>query len=170
MTAAAEPAPGTNVITVLRAAAEEIRRSGRLVSIYPALPDVLATWLEHQAEAHEAMRDIGPQPGGMSIETQHALDAAAAVRGAPMSSTPELLMAAARRLGMASLATHAVPHQLRPVAEWLELAAQVHTGELPCDWCADGCCPPVDTARAVLGHPRVPDLLGRWTPAPRKDT
>jgi hypothetical protein len=55
---------------------------------------------------------------------------------------------------------HHVPVRLGAVADWLELAAQVHAGRAPCDWCATGRCPAVDAALGLLGDPR-PELVAR---------
>jgi hypothetical protein len=79
------------------------------------------------------------------------------------SKHAEVIALAAERLRHASLAAHHVPVRLGEVAGWLELAAQVHAGHLPCDWCSAGACPAVDTALGLLGDPR-PDLLARRNP------
>lgn len=76
------------------------------------------------------------------------------------SKHAEVIALAAERLRHASLAAHPVPVRLEYVAEWLELAAQVHAGTVPCDWCAQGECSPVQVACALLGDPSQ-QLLAR---------
>lgn len=76
------------------------------------------------------------------------------------SKYAEVISLAAERLRDASLANHHVPVRLGEVAGWLELAARVHAGPIPCDWCAAGRCPAVDAAVALLGDPS-PELLRR---------
>jgi hypothetical protein len=78
------------------------------------------------------------------------------------SKHAEVIALAAERLRHASLAMHHVPVRLGEVADWLELAAQVHAGRVPCNWCATGCCPAVDAALGLLGDPR-PELVARST-------
>ncbi len=76
-------------------------------------------------------------------------------------SRTDVIARAAERLRIASLAAHHVPVRLGEVAGWLELAAQVHAGALPCEWCAAGDCAALDVALGVLGDPR-PELIARY--------
>lgn len=76
------------------------------------------------------------------------------------SKHAEVIALAAERLRHASLATHQVLVRLEQVAQWLELAAQVRAGTIPCDWCQRGECAPLEAACALLGDPS-PQLLAR---------
>ena len=82
------------------------------------------------------------------------------------SKHAEVIALAAERLRHASLAAHHIPVRLAEVAGWLELAAVVHSGHIPCDWCAQQRCPAVDTALALLGDPQ-PELFAHHRPRKR---
>lgn len=65
----------------------------------------------------------------------------------------DLLATAAERLRHAGAANHLVPVRLSQAAGWFQIAAEIHAGNEPCEWCAAGRCPAIEAARLLCGEP-----------------